>query len=439
MTAGRLRRIPISSIVKAVVFYEPALNVNETPAPNRPAGTSGEVFFRMAALALCVAALYLARDVLIPVVAAGLISFLLAPAVRLLERWRMPHVLAVFTTVFVSLSIFLLLATLAGRQFINLVEELPRYEQTFKSRLDVLRSHSPTGVVRAVDILQGIGGETFFSRSSPAGSAPSPDGEQQTAIPVEVQGRRPTLIELLATYVTPALGKMARLGIVAILVVFILLYRRDLRDRLVQLAGQSNTRLTDRALNESGGRVSGYLMMQFVNNVCYGLVVGVGLWLIGLPGAAFWGLAAMVVRFIPYLGPWMGALMPIVLSLGVFGDWMRPALVIAMFIGLEILFNNFIEPYLFGAGAGISPIGVIVSLVFWGWVWGPIGLLLAVPLSACFVVAGHYLPQLRIFPILIGDHEADDLSTPAIHTPAGTTVKTDPANAEPSPGQIETP
>lgn len=146
--------------------------------------------------------------------------------------------------------------------------------------------------------------------------------------------------------------------------------------------------------------------MQFVNNAIYGMAVGLGLWFIGLPGAALWGLVAMLVRFIPYLGPWIGALAPILLSLGVFADWLHPLLVVLLFILLEIVFNNVIEPYLFGIGAGLSPIAVIASLIFWGWIWDGVGLLVAVPLTACLVVAGRYLPPLEIFAILMSDNPA---------------------------------
>lgn len=361
-------------------------------------------YHQLVVLAICVAALHFARDVFMPIVGAVLISFLLAPVVRCLERWRLPHTAAVLTTVAVTIALVVALITFAGWQFLSLADQLPKYEQTFKSRIESLRNNSPASLKRAVDILQGIGDDAFFS--APLGSAGGGQ-EEDPAVPVEMRNKQPTLVEMVQTYVTPTLGRLVQLGLVGILVIFILLFRRDLRDRLVHLAGQSNTRLTGEAINAAAGRVSGYLLMQLVNNACYGLLVGSGLWLIGVPGAVLWGLGAMLVRFIPYVGPWTGALLPIFFSLGVFGDWVRPCLVVGMFVSLEILFNNFVEPYLFGAGAGISPLGVLVSLLFWGWIWGGIGLLVAVPLTACLVVAGHYLPQLQLFTILIGDGDGD--------------------------------
>ncbi len=311
---------------------------------------------RAALAVLCVVVLYFARDVLLPIAVAILISFLLAPIVRRLTRWHLPHAAAVVTTVGLTVAIGLFVVTMVAGQLVRLAEELPKYEQTFRSRIETLREHAPMGLVRAVDVLQGVGDETFFPPSESSSKGKHKDPDEEVAIPVEIRTGQSTLFDLIEKYVTPALGPLVSVGMVTILVIFILLYRSDLRDRLLRLAGGGNTRLTDKAVNEAADRVSGYLMMQFVNNVCYGLIVGFGLWLIGLPGAALWGLAAVLVRFIPYLGPWVGAMLPILLSLGVFGDWLHPLLVVALFITLEVLFNNFIEPHLFGAGAGISPL-----------------------------------------------------------------------------------
>ena len=380
-------------------------------------------FYQGAALVLCVTALYFGQNVLLPIAVAILLSFLLAPVVRRFESWNLPSGVAVTATIILALGLFAGVMTTVAGQVVKLAEELPKYEATFQSRVEFLREKSPHGVVRAVDVLQDIGGETFFTtteQDSPAGTDESSSsggndageddtGEEDTvAIPVEVRQGDPTLLDMVEKYVTPAIGSLVRVGMVVILTIFILYYRRDLRDRLLRLLGSNNTRVTDQALNEAGGRVSGYLMMQFVNNVAYGLTVGIGLWLIGLPGAVFWGMAAMLVRFIPYLGPWIGAMLPILMSLGVFDDWLHPLLVVGMFVGLELLFNNVIEPHLFGAGAGISPIAVIVALFFWGWVWGGVGLLVAVPLTACLVVAGRYIPQLEGLTILLSDHPERD-------------------------------
>ena len=380
---------------------------------------SGRTLYRLCLFSLVVAALYLADDVLIPVSVAILLGLLLQPIVRRLEEWRLPHSVAVVTTVALAFLLIGAVIVLAGQQIFRLAEEIPQYEQTFQTRITSLREHSPSGIARAVDVLQDIGDETFFPPSEVA-SAETDEGEDGIAIPVEIHDHQPTLMDMIQKYVTPALAPLARVGVVVVLVLFTLLYYRDLRGRLVMLTGRGNARLTERALNEAANRVSGYLQMQFVNNVCYGLLVGLGLWLIGLPGAIFWGVAAMLVRFIPYVGPWVGACLPILLSLGVFGDWLRPALVVGMFIGLEIAFNNFVEPYLFGAGAGISPLGVILALLFWGWVWGGIGLLFAVPLTACLVVAGRYLPQLQMFSVLLGSENGHD-AAPSVITPSETT------------------
>jgi predicted PurR-regulated permease PerM len=321
-------------------------------------------------------------------------------------------------TVVLALGVCLGVLALVLQQVVKLAGDLPRYEQTYKERVAALRGQAPSSLARAFEMFRALEREATLPRKKATSATASDAGqlagtaeekagsaeEKEVIIPVEVHPMRPTLTEAIDLYVTPALMPLVRVGIVLLLTIFLLLGVDDLRDRLLRVAGRGNTRLTENAINEAGARVSGYLLMQFINNVIYGAAVGLGLWAIGLPGAALWALGAMLVRFIPYLGPWIGALAPILLSLGVFSDWLYPLLVVLLFVVLEIAFNNFIEPYLFGIGAGLSPIAVIVSLIFWGWMWDGVGLLVAVPLTACLVVAGRYLPPLEIFSILMSDN-----------------------------------
>jgi hypothetical protein len=199
---------------------------------------------------------------------------------------------------------------------------------------------------------------------------------------------------------------LARLGLAVVLVIFFLLQREDLRDRLIRLLSRDRLDVTTRALTDAGDRIGRYLRAQLMINTYYGVPIAIGLALIGLPGALLWGLLAMLLRFIPYVGAWLSASMPILLSLAVFDGWMLPFAVVALFVVLELFTNMVIEPWLYGASTGLSPVAVLLAVIFWSSLWGGIGLLLAIPLTACLVVAGRHLPQFEFFTILLGKEPA---------------------------------
>ena len=175
---------------------------------------------------------------------------------------------------------------------------------------------------------------------------------------------------------------------VIVFVIFMLLKREDLRNRLIHLIGGEQLNLTTQALDDAASRVSRYLLMQLIINSVYGLVICVGLALIGLPNALLWGALTAVLRFVPYVGPWIAALMPIAISLAVFDGWVQPGLILVLFIMNELVSNNVIEPWLYGSSTGISTIGILASAVFWAWIWGPVGLVMATPLTVCLTVVG---------------------------------------------------
>jgi len=203
----------------------------------------------------------------------------------------------------------------------------------------------------------------------------------------------------------PLISPLASAAIVIVFLIFMLLKREDLRNRFIQLIGGERLNVTTQALNDAARRISRYLLMQLIINSAYGLVICVGLLLIGLPNALLWGALTAVLRFVPYIGPWIAAMMPIAISLAVFDGWLQPALVLALFIVNELVSNNFIEPWLYGSSTGISTIGILTSAVFWTWIWGPIGLVLATPLTVCLTVVGRYVPQLAFFNIMLSDQE----------------------------------
>ncbi len=233
-------------------------------------------------------------------------------------------------------------------------------------------------------------------------SAPPPTRVEVTKLPEEA-GDRPSRWEAVQSIIGPVLSFFGQAGIVLILVVFFLIQREDLRDRIIRVFGPTQINLTTRALDDAASRVSRYLLMLSAVNGSYGLAAAAGLYFIGVPSSALWGLLCAVLRFVPYVGPWVAASMPVALSLAVSESWVMPLLTLSFFVLLELLSNNVMEPMLYGRGTGVSPVAVIVAAIFWTWLWGVAGLLLATPMTVCLVVLGKYVPQMEFVSVLLGD------------------------------------
>jgi predicted PurR-regulated permease PerM len=242
-----------------------------------------------------------------------------------------------------------------------------------------------------------------------AENQPESEGVQE----VMGSGTRPYAVRVVSSPASPlevfrgafgtVLGGLALVGIVVVLVVFFLIRRDDLRDRFIRLIGKSQVNVTIQMLEDAGTRVSRYLLMLCVINATYGIAVGIGLYFIGLPNAVLWGILATTLRFIPYLGPWLAAAMPIGLAMAISTGWVAPLLAIGLFVVLELLSNNVMEPWLYGKSTGVSVVAVLVAAVFWTWLWGIVGLLLATPLTVCLLVIGKHVPQLSFLDVLLGN------------------------------------
>lgn len=241
---------------------------------------------------------------------------------------------------------------------------------------------------------------------TPPATTPPPETKQERK--AEPFSANP--FDLMQTMVAPLLGPLGTSALVLLLVIFMLLQREDLRNRIIRLVGQGRISATTRAMDDAGERVSKYLLMQLVVNVTYGIPVAIGLTFIGVPNPVLWGVIAIVLRFIPYVGPWIAAAFPITLALATSPDWSAPLLTIGLFVVLELLSNNVMEPWLYGSSTGVSPIALIIAAVFWTWLWGSIGLVLATPLTVCMVVIGRHVPRLSFLSVLLSD---DDALTPA--------------------------
>src|SRR5437588_3570631 len=362
-------------------------------------------------LAFVVTALYFGRAVFVPLALATLITFLLSRLVTKLERWigRIPAVLLIVILLF---SLAGGVSWMVGRQVIDLAQKLPDYQANITRKLHSIRLPA-IGVLSqfssSVDALQ----NELVSPSQaplPAESAPEslPKSTTPSAkpVPVKVIEGRTAIPQLLQETISAVLSLLGTAALVLLLVIFMLLKREDLRGRMIRLIGQGRISATTRAMDDAATRVSRYLSMQFLVNTCYGISIAIGLHLIGVPNAALWGLLAGVLRFVPYVGPWVGALLPVLLSFAISTNWITPLLTIGLFITLEATISNFIEPWLYGASTGVSPIALIVSAVFWTWLWGPVGLVLSTPITVCLAVMGRHAPRLEFLSVLLSEDQA---------------------------------
>jgi hypothetical protein len=251
-------------------------------------------------------------------------------------------------------------------------------------------------------------GQELEEATAPAESEAKPGAEAEAPEPVPVQVQEPEAppLQTLRELGGPLVAPIATAGLVVVFVIFMLLQREDLRDRVIRLLGARDVARATEAMDDAAKRISRYLLMQLVINILYGIPVGVGLYFIGVPNPVLWGLLATVLRFIPYVGPVIAALFPIALSFAVAPGWTLPLLTIALFVTLELFSNNVLEPWLYGSSTGLSPVAVLVAAVFWTALWGPVGLLLSTPLTVCLVVLGRHVPQLGFFHVLLGDEPA---------------------------------
>ncbi len=351
----------------------------------------------LGSLALVTAILYAARTVFIPLALAILFTFILAPIVTVLRRRGVGRTGSVVLTVTLS---FVLLGGIGAALFIQLrglADDLPAYRQNISRKIADLRLASRGGplekaqeTVQAViqDVNQQFGGVTTNTPAVPVVVSNSSTASSLTAV------------------ILPLLEPLATAGLVVVLVIFMLLRREDLRDRLLRLVGRGHLATTTKAIDEAGKRLSRYLLRQFLLNAGFGVALGTGVFLIGLPYAFFWGALAGVARFVPYAGPSFAALAPVVMSLAVFDGWNQPLMVIGLILILELVQNTVVEPLVYGQGMGVSEVALLVMIAFWTWLWGPIGLVLAAPLTVCLVVASRDVRELEFLSLLLSSDPA---------------------------------
>lgn len=411
--------------------------------------------FQLVAFTIAIAAAYFTRDILVPIALAVFLSFILAPICEWFERYRVPRALSVVLANCVAAGLIAIVLAIAFLQISQIASNFDIYKEGVVNRARSVRGFigggadsfaqsykdfaaavsqeseaEPQGEASAGattgsegglsitvgrqgdDRKQGAGGSVVVDDRPAFGiplvsdsGSPHIRGDETGAVPVQIVGVRESAFDQIQSVLGPIVEPLGTAGIVVVLSIFILLSRENLRDRIILLMGSSNLHTTTAAVNDATERVGRYLRMTLVVNGGYGVAIGIGCFIFGLPGAIVLGLMAGSLRFLPYIGGWLAALLPVALALATKEGWMVPVGVVAMFVLAEVFTNTVIEPWLYGASMGVTSIGIIVAAIFWTWLWGPIGLFLAMPLTVCLVVAGTHVPCLNFLTLLMGEEE----------------------------------
>jgi predicted PurR-regulated permease PerM len=363
--------------------------------PDKIAETSW--LLTLVSIAVVIAALYLAKALLVPVTLAVLLSFLLSPVCAWLERRRLGRIPAVMVTAILGFTVLGIAVGTATVQITYLAPKIPEYRRNIEAKLSSVNEYAVTALGKITGKTQ-ESGETLSQGEQASG----PQGTNELPFSVRVLPSPANPWHAFGGLFGSALETLGTTGIVIVFVVFFLYRREDLRDRFIRLVGRGRVTVTTQMLEDAGARVSRYLSTLFFLNVMFGISVGLGLYLIGVPNAILCGMLAAALRFVPYIGPWIAAVLPIGLSMANSTSWVATILTLVLFVVLELFNNNFLEPWLYGKNTGVSPVAVMLAAVFWTWLWGPLGLVLATPLTVCILVVGKHVPQLSFLNILLG-------------------------------------
>lgn len=367
-----------------------------TVTPAQVPGLNG--LLGLAVFVVVVAGLFFAKDVLIPITLAVLLSFVLSPVVALLRRMRLPRGPAIFIAVLGALGLLGGIGTLVGMQAASLATEAPAYVETIQGKI----ARTQATVAERLRLL---------TPNTPAAAPPPAEvraapGSRANPLHVRTSEPQTPVLEQVGGYLEPVIAPFETFVIVLVVAVFMLMQKEDLRNRLIRLFGSSDLHRTTAAMDDAGARLSRYFLSQLAVNASFGTVVALGLWAIGLPVPALWGILAGVLRFVPYIGALLGAALPLAVAAGADPGWSTVLMVAALFVVLEPLIGYVIEPLLYGHSTGLSPLSVVLAAVFWTWIWGPVGLVLSMPLTLLLVVLGRHIPSLEFLDVLLGDRPA---------------------------------
>lgn len=349
-------------------------------------------------LVTVVAVLYFAREVLIPLALAVLFAFLLAPLAMRLRHWGLWRVPSVLIVVNLAFALMAALGFLMAVQLTELGHELPQYEQNIHNKLKSIRDSSSGFIGRVTRIMH-----DFNQEINPSGANGKPGQAVPKPVPVEIQHSPFSPLQMAPKVLGSVAGLLIMAIVVIVFVIFMLLEQEDLRNRIIRLAGAGQLNVTTKALDETSERVSRYLLAQLIVNVSYGTMAGVALYFLGAPNPVLWGMLAALIRYVPYLGIWIAAVMPAAVLFAIDPSWEKPISVFGIYFGIDLIMYNFVEPWVYGNSTGMTPLAILVAAVFWTWLWGAVGLLLATPLTVCVAVLGRHVPSLRFLGVLLSD------------------------------------
>src|SRR3954453_2547870 len=354
-----------------------------------------------------VAALYFGREVLIPITLGFLLTFLLSPLVEWLRRLRLGRVPSVVLAVVLALAIILGIGSAIGTQVAQLAQDIPEYQATIQKKIAAIRDTTLTRLDERIDSIsyQLFGPPPNRPAANPAPTAPATPQQEPAEKPVPVVVTQPqsSALEIGKQVLSPLINPLATTGIILVVTIFALLQKDDLRDRAIRLLGSHDLQRSTLALDDAGYRLSRYFLTQLGLNTGFGVIVGAGLSLIGVPHPVLWGILGALLRFIPYIGSWIAALLPGVLAAAVQPGWAMALETVALYAVIELVMGQLIEPVVYGHSTGLSPLAVVIAAIFWTWVWGPIGLIISTPLTLCLVVLGRHVQNLEFLDVMLGD------------------------------------
>jgi predicted PurR-regulated permease PerM len=357
----------------------------------------------LAVSVVVVAGLYLGRDVLIPITLAILLSFVLAPLVEVFRRIHLGRVPSVVIAVFIAVSVIFAVGGVIGIQIAGLADDVPRYETTIREKIKAAQRFAMEPLGR---LMGSVGREVDRAGRNEQTAPATTTGPESAPLPVEVRQPAPSPLALAERIITPTLSPLATAAIILIVAVFVLLQREDLRDRLIRLFGSGDLHRTTVAMDDAARRLSRYFLTQLAINAAFGIIIGIGLFFIGIPSPVLWGVVAALLRFVPYVGAPLAGIIPVALGAAVDPGWFTVIAAAALFLVAEPIMGQVVEPMLYGHSTGLSPVSVVVSTIFWAWLWGPIGLILATPLTLCLVVLGRHIERLEFLDVILGDRPA---------------------------------
>lgn len=365
----------------------------------------------LVAIVLVIAVLYFAREILIPLALAILLTFLFMPVVTQFEKLRLGRILSVLMVLVLAFALFVAACWGLSGQVAAIIDELPAYTTSIENKIQSVQGSGGNALTRAISAVEGLENAITGRKAQPSAEtgqrershAGTEQGAPTAATPIPVRVEGSSGLSYVRALLGPTASVLARVLIVIVFTLFMLAKREDLRNRILRLAGKGQLSVMTRALDDASSRISRYLFLQLLVNSSYGVLFGVGLHLLGVPHAPLWGFLSGVLRFVPYFGTLIAACFPIATAFAVFPGWHHALFVLLLYLVIELAVAYVMEPWLYGVHTGISPFAILVAAIFWAMLWGPVGLILSVPLTVCLMVVGRNIPQLRFIEILLGD------------------------------------